>query len=126
MNFGIPPEIRQRFIAMLNEDGETSYEVAAAYFDTVPATMLLKLYRYFSWVNQRLYTHFFLENKDKITDDLLADFREETTENVIDQKQIFGGKPKGLKQETGLLSHHEFLFGTAVGDKKHDVVDIND
>lgn len=61
---------------MLKEDGETDYQVAATYFETLPVTMLLKIYRYFSWAEQRLNTHFFLENKDKITDDLLADFRE--------------------------------------------------
>jgi hypothetical protein len=37
--------------------------------------MLLKLNRYFFWAHQKLNTHFFMENKDKISDDLLEEFR---------------------------------------------------
>lgn len=98
INFGILPDIRQHFVSMLKDDGETTYEVAAAYFDTVPVTMLLKLYRYFVWVKQRLNTYFFLENKDKITDDLLADFREEEKEQPdLNLQKKKSGQPKGLQ-----------------------------
>ena len=75
LNFGILIEVRQHIVKMLKENGQTTYETAADYFATIPVQMLLKLYRYFSWVNKKLHTHMYKENKDKITDDLLIDFK---------------------------------------------------
>ena len=39
--------------------------------------MLLKLHKYLNWADKKLHSVFFIENKDQITDDLLADFKED-------------------------------------------------
>ena len=39
--------------------------------------MLLKLHNYFNWADKKLHTAFFIENKDNLNEDLLADFKEE-------------------------------------------------
>jgi hypothetical protein len=85
LNFGILMEVRQRLQAMLKEDGETTYETAAAYFATIDVHMLLKLHRYFSWAHKKLHTYLFNENKDKISDDLLIDFK--SGPGLVQQKQ---------------------------------------
>jgi hypothetical protein len=38
--------------------------------------MLLKLHKYFDWADKKLHSAFFIENRDQISDDLLADFAE--------------------------------------------------
>jgi hypothetical protein len=39
--------------------------------------MLLKLHNYFNWADKKMHTKFFIENKDNLNEDLLADFKEE-------------------------------------------------
>ena len=39
--------------------------------------MLLKLHNYFNWADKKLHTAFFIENKDSINEDLLADFKDD-------------------------------------------------
>ena len=59
-------------------------------FENTPTIMLLKLHKYFNWADKKLHTVFFIENKDQISDDLLADFQEGgeflVNPNLISQK----------------------------------------
>jgi hypothetical protein len=43
----------------------------------VPTIQLLKLHKYLNWADKKLHSMFFIENKDDINEDLLADFKEE-------------------------------------------------
>ena len=69
--------------------------------------MLLKLHRYLNWADKKLHSVFFLENKDQINEDLLADFKEDPSGTVqrhgANTKQKISKpeevKPKGIKQE---------------------------
>lgn len=53
--------------------------------------VLLKLHKYFFWADKKLHSVFYVEDKDEISEDLLADFREES-EQVIKVKDKKGGK----------------------------------
>lgn len=57
--------------------------------------MLLKIHIYFMWANNKMNTHFFMENKKDITEDLLAEFRS-TGSNPA-------GKPVKIKQDSNKL-----------------------
>lgn len=88
--------------------------------------MLLKLNRYFFWAHQKLNTHFFMENKDKISDDLLEEFRGGFTGSTPAMEKKSSGKPQGLKQAGGKLqSLLDFQYGPAASTKTNDSVDIN-
>jgi len=39
--------------------------------------VLLKLHKYFFWADKKLHSVFYVEDKDEISEDLLADFRDE-------------------------------------------------
>lgn len=67
--------------------------------------MLLKLHNYFNWADKKLHTAFFIDNKDQINEDLLADFKGGAGINVnpglasakptVPEK----AKPKGFVQQ---------------------------
>lgn len=48
---------------------------AFKFFETIDLHMLLKIHTYFMWANTKMNTHFFMEDKDKISEDLLCEFR---------------------------------------------------
>lgn len=94
--------------------------------------MILKLHKYLNWADKKLHSVFFIENKDQITDDLLNDFKEDSTGAVQrggtakQSKQKGETKPKGLKQEEAVfVSHNEFLFGRKPGEIDREYVDVN-
>lgn len=65
-----------------------------------------------------------MENKDKISDDLLEEFRGGFTGNAPDKNGPKG--PTGLKQQDGKLkSLLDFQYGAAVNASKTDSVDIH-
>lgn len=45
--------------------------------ESVDAMTLLKLHKYFFWADKKLHTHFFIENKGDISEDMLIDFKSE-------------------------------------------------
>ena len=67
--------------------------------------MLLKLHNYFNWADKKLHTAFFIENKDQIDEDLLADFKDGTSLEVnpgLAQKKtktVEKKKPAGFMQQ---------------------------
>lgn len=86
--------------------------------------MLLKLHKYLNWADKKLHSHFFLENKDQINEDLLADFKTDGGKITV-FKEEKNQKPKGIvKEEKGLISHHEFMFGKHPSDRNAGVVDV--
>lgn len=62
INFGISPDVRQKFIELLASGG--NFEDCAREFAETPTIMLLKLHKYLNWADKKLHSHFFLENKD--------------------------------------------------------------
>ena len=76
MNFGISSVYMVLFTSFIENGG--SYEQAKEnVFSPTPVLMLLKLHNYFNWADKKLHTAFFIENKDNLNEDLLADFKEE-------------------------------------------------
>lgn len=50
---------------------------------------LLKIHKYLNWADKKLHSVFYIENKDDITEDLLADFNEgESSAKTGHQKSI--------------------------------------
>jgi hypothetical protein len=81
MNFGITAEIKVLFTTFI-QNGGTYSQVVETVFDPTPTLMLLKLHNYFNWADKKLHTAFFIENKESINEDLLADFKEGADLNV--------------------------------------------
>ena len=57
--------------------------------------MLLKLHNYFNWADKKLHTAFFIDNKDQINEDLLADFKGGASINV--NPGLASAKPKPVE-----------------------------
>lgn len=122
LNFGIPSETKNLFTDWLINGGnyeETRDEI----FKQTETLHLLKLHKYFDWADKKLHTAFYIENKDQISEDLLADFKEGNTMEVkpglVKQKTIGKQeeqKPIGMQQED--------IFSIK-GTIKSDAVDIN-
>lgn len=105
LNFGITPDVKNLFVDWLVNGG--NYEESRdAVFKATDTLMLLKLHRYFDWADKKLHTVFFIENKDQIADDLLADFKEGTKMEVkpglikktSNEVKTLDKKPSGMKQ----------------------------
>jgi len=60
---------------MLQNGGDFK-ECKETVFTQVPTMMLLKIHKYLNWADKKLHSVFFIENKDQISDDMLADFKE--------------------------------------------------
>lgn len=81
LNFGISSEVRAAFVETMQTGGEYT-QVQKALFEHTDMLMLLKLHRYLNWADKKLHSVFFLENKDQIAEDLLADFKEDPSGTV--------------------------------------------
>lgn len=77
---------------MINEGG--NYKECALEFKEVPVMQLLKLHKYLNWADKKLHSVFFIENKDQITEDLLADFKEDGSSVTVFKQD---NKPKPNK-----------------------------
>lgn len=75
----------------------TAIEKALVRLDPI---VLLKLHKYFFWADKKLHAVFYIEDKDEISEDLLADFRDEV-EPVIKINDKKGGKREAKKEDTG-------------------------
>lgn len=75
MNFGVMPEVRSTFVEMI-ENGGGYGECCKKVFEPTERIQLLKILKYLNWADKKMHSVFFLEDKDKITDDMLADFKE--------------------------------------------------
>ena len=72
---GISSEVKVLFTTFIRNGG--TYEQAKeTVFAPTPPLMLMKLHNYFNWADKKLHTAFFIDNKDQINEDLLADFKE--------------------------------------------------
>jgi hypothetical protein len=75
VNFGILQENKRNFVEALQNGG--SFEsVCKSLFEPVEYMQLLKLHKYLYWADKKLHSVFFIENKDQLDEDLLADFKE--------------------------------------------------
>lgn len=94
---------------------------------------LLKLHKYFDWVDKKLHSHNFMDNRDQITDDLLLDFKDPSSvavrPGILSQKaatvpSTTQNKPQGLVMEDkSFLQDMNLLIRG--GTRKADPVDIN-
>lgn len=81
MNFGVSSEYKNLFTSFIENGG--SYDEARVHvFEPTPVLTLLKLHNYFNWADKKLHTAFFIENKDKLNEDLLADFKDNQGLNI--------------------------------------------
>ena len=124
LNFGITPDVKNLFVDWLANGGNYE-ETKDVVFKATENLMLLKLHKYFDWADKKLHTVFFIENKDHIDDDLLADFKEGTEMEVkpglirknTSEKRKEEVKPRGMKQSN--------MFSYAKGTEEFDAVDMN-
>ena len=66
--------------------GKGEYLDAFNFFETIDVHMFLKIHTYFMWANDKMNTHFFMENKGNISEDLLSEFRSTNTQpNKVSQ-----------------------------------------
>lgn len=73
-NFGIDTEVRQQFTDMMKYGGD--YNDCLKLFKSVDTLQMLKLHKYLNWADKKLHSHLFAELKEKINENLLADFME--------------------------------------------------
>jgi hypothetical protein len=129
MNFGIGGEYKVLFTSFIDNGG--SYEQAKEnVFAPTPVLMLLKLHTYFNWADKKLHTAFFIENKDNLNEDLLADFKEEG--KGLEVKPGLGSKNAKVvedKKPKGLVQQEQNIFNTKgimrVGLQKPNIIDVN-
>ena len=74
-NFGIESSNRKLFTDAL-QTGNGYEWTCENVFAPVPTIQLLKLHQYLNWADKKLHSVFFIDNKDSINEDLLADFKE--------------------------------------------------
>ena len=134
VNFGVSlSDIKQIQEAM--EYGGTYEEVKQNSFKQLPFLQILKIYKYFSWADKKLHSVFYIENKDDISDDLLSDFKEDSssksqsTSHKLSKPQALGPSSvvealptNVIVKSDKLVSEHEYLFGTGKKDTK--IIDV--
>ena len=94
---------------------------------------MLKMHKYLNWADKKLHSVFFIENKDQLNEDLLADFKEggdvSMKNGVTIQKKPStepAQKAIGIKPTEKLfMSHHELLFGPKPSTLAKDLIDVN-
>ena len=75
--------------------------------------MLLKLHNYFNWADKKLHTAFFIENKDQINEDLLADFKEGQDLVLNPGLASKKGKVEEKKKPAGFMQQEQNFFSNA-------------
>lgn len=112
MNFGITAEVKVLFKAFI-ANGGTFSEAKASVFEPTPTLMLLKLHNYFNWADKKLHTAFFIENKDSINEDLLADFKEGQSRNMNPGLVLKKAKAAERKKPAGFVQQEQNFFKNA-------------
>ena len=127
MNFGISAEIKVLFTNFIKNGGSFD-EVVAGVFRETDKMMLLKLHNYFNWADKKLHTAFFIDNKDQINEDLLADFKGGASINVnpglasTKPKKVEETKQKGIQARDLTFKDNVDILRT--GQYKRDAVDV--
>ncbi len=75
INFGIQSEVKRSFVNAL-QNGSAYETTCKEVFHQVESMQLLKMHKYLNWADKKLHSVFFIENKDQLDEDLLADFKE--------------------------------------------------
>lgn len=76
LNFGISSEVRASFVNAIQNGGNFA-DVKESLFEKTEILMILKLHKYLNWADKKLHSVFYMEDKDQISDDLFADFKED-------------------------------------------------
>ena len=91
--------------------------------------MLLKLHNYFNWADKKLHTAFFIENKDQISEDLLADFKEGQSLVLNPGLASHKAKVEEKKKPIGFMQQEQNFFNNAdilrTGVRSVETVDVN-
>jgi hypothetical protein len=74
-NFGVSMDVKTALVNVFNLTGG-SRELTKI-FNTLDNMSLLKLHKYLFWVDKKLHSHFYLEDRELISEDLLFDFKSE-------------------------------------------------
>lgn len=127
MNFGITPEHKTLFTTFI-ENGGTYDQARESVFEPLPVLSLLKLHTYFNWADKKMHTAFFIDNKDQINEDLLADFK--GGNKPVVQPGLASAKPavkeemrpKGIVKNNHMLDLNTLSKG---GFTSEEVVDVN-
>lgn len=128
MNFGITGEYKVLFSNFI-ANGGTYSQAKENIFQPTPTLMLLKLHNYFNWADKKLHTAFFIDNKDQINEDLLADFKEGQSLEV--NPGLAQKKPKVIekKKPAGFTQREQNFFKNAdvlrTGISEPQTVDMN-
>lgn len=92
VNFGVSLD-HIRLIYEALEQGGTYEDVKELTFNHLPFLTILKINKYFSWGDKKLHQVFYIENKDDISEDLLHDFKDPTSEDKFRQPKTLGKVP---------------------------------
>ena len=74
-NFGVEVANRKLLTDAMQNGGGFQW-AQQNLFNEISTIQLLKLHQYLNWADKKLHSVFFIENKDQLNEDLLADFKE--------------------------------------------------
>ena len=128
LNFGITPDIKVQYVETIQNGGDYA-QVSSELFENTPTLQLFKLHKYFNWADKKLHTVFFIENKDQISEDLLADFKGDAeltiapnlikTASTQSQKAVV--QPRGIKTQADDFFKNPDLLHKSKGNRNKHV-----
>ena len=74
-NFGVPMKVKSDIVNSFNTHGGSAELIKI--FDKMDDFSLLKLHKYLFWTDKKIHSHFYTEDRDLISSDLLFDFKSE-------------------------------------------------
>ena len=136
-NFGVEVANRKLLTDAMQNGGGFQW-AQQNLFSEIPNIQLLKLHQYLNWADKKLHSVFFIENKDQLNEDLLADFKEgdSTAKTGLsnqsapknkksNQANEQKNKPAGIQVSQPLfVSHHEFMYGKMPGQSTSKVISV--
>lgn len=64
----------------------------------------MKIHKYLNWADKRLHSVFYIENKDDISEDLLADFKDsDDSEKFVKPKVLSNELNKGKMEKKNVI-----------------------
>ena len=99
VNFGVPPDVKSKMTDLLRIGADS--DNTNKYLEKLDPFVLLKLHKYFFWADKKLHSVFFIEDKDQISEDLLADFKGEEDQIITMKDKKPGDYYELEKEDTG-------------------------
>lgn len=87
--------------------------------------------KYLNWADKKLHSVCYIENKDDISEDLLADFKDaDDVDKIVKPKVLSKAvdkfkeeKKQVIVKEEGFITEHEYLFGTSKRSGANKIID---